>query len=99
MTTTNTTTSTTTAERMTPAEMFHNLKAKHPGCVLLLRTGDFYETYESDAQTCAEVLGISALPISKGGFTFMAGFPHYAIDTYLPRLIRAGHKVAICDCL
>lgn len=99
MTTTKTTTNTTVAERMTSAEMFHNFKSKHPDCVLLLRCGDFYEAYESDAQTCAKVLGISALPISKGGFTFIAGFPHCALDTYLRRLIRGGHRVAICDCL
>lgn len=92
-----TTTNTTTAKRMTPAEMFNNLKAKHPDAVLLFRCGDSYETYDDDARTCAAILGLKVLPASIDGFVLSAGFSHFALDVCLPRLIRAGHKVAICD--
>ena len=73
---------------------FDELKAKHPGSLLLFRTGDFYETYEDDAVVVSDALGIT---LTKRGKTRMAGFPHHALDTYLPRLVRAGHRVAICD--
>ena len=84
-------------------KQFHDLKAKHPDAMLLFRCGDFYETYEQDANTAAKVLGIT-LTWRRGSSadfeTFkgaMAGFPHHALDTYLPKLIRAGLRVAICD--
>ena len=75
---------------------FHDLKAKHPDAVLLFRCGDFYESYEQDAAECARILGITLTRRGKDG-TRMAGFPHHALDTYLPKLIRAGKRVAICD--
>lgn len=74
---------------------FRYLKSKHPDALLLFRCGDFYETYEADAKECAKVLGITLTKCMDG--TAMAGFPHHALDTYLPRLIRAGKRVAICD--
>lgn len=77
-------------------KQFHNLKGKHKEAVLLFRCGDFYETYEEDAEVCARVLGITLTKSVKTG-TKMAGFPYHALDTYLPKLIRAGHRVAICD--
>lgn len=83
-------------------KQFLDLKAKHPDAVLLFRCGDFYETYEDDASECAKILGIT-LTIStksfneKGENLRMAGFPYYDLDTYLPKLIRAGKRVAICD--
>lgn len=74
---------------------WENIKAKHPDAILLFRCGDFYETYYADAETVAKDLGI-ALTRSDDG-TNMAGFPYHALDIYLPKLIRAGHRVAICD--
>jgi DNA mismatch repair protein mutS len=88
-------------EEVTPMmKQFYDLKAKHPDAVLLFRCGDFYETYMEDAVTAARILGITLTHRSnKGrtGQTEMAGFPHHALDTYLPRLVRAGKRVAICD--
>lgn len=75
---------------------FRYLKSKHPDALLLFRCGDFYETYEADAKECAKVLGITLTKRNSDG-TVMAGFPHHALDTYLPKLIRAGKRVAICD--
>lgn len=75
---------------------FRYLKSKHPDALLLFRCGDFYESYEEDAKESARVLGITLTKRSSDG-TVMAGFPHHALDTYLPRLIRAGKRVAICD--
>ena len=77
-------------------KFWDDLKAKHPDALLLFRCGDFYETYEEDAKECARVLGITLTKRSDTG-TAMAGFPHHALDTYLPKLIRAGKRVAICD--
>ena len=76
-----------------------DLKAKHPDAVMLFRCGDFYETYSTDAIIAAEILGITLTKRANGkGKTIeMAGFPHHALDTYLPKLIRAGKRVAICD--
>lgn len=73
---------------------FHDLRAKHPDAVLLFRCGDFYEAYDTDAETCAKTLGIT---LTKQLEMRMTGFPHHALDTYLPKLIRAGHRIAICD--
>ena len=85
---------------MTPMmKQFFDLKAKHPDAVLLFRCGDFYETYCEDAVIASSILGIT-LTRRNNGYNKgdeMAGFPHHALDTYLPKLIRAGKRVAICD--
>lgn len=92
-----------TAVAMSPMlKQFHDLKKKHPDALLLFRCGDFYETYSKDAQKTSEILGITLTRSSKsqdmdGRPLEMAGFPHQALDTYLPKLIRAGQRVAICD--
>lgn len=81
-------------------KQFFELKTKHPDAVMLFRCGDFYETYCEDAVAASEILGITLTKRNngKGGQTIeMAGFPHHALDTYLPKLIRAGRRVAICD--
>ena len=80
-------------------KQFLDLKAKHPDAVMLFRCGDFYETYSTDAVVASEILGITLTKRANGkGKTIeMAGFPHHALDTYLPKLIRAGKRVAICD--
>ena len=75
---------------------YRDLKSKHPDAMLLFRCGDFYETYDEDARECAKVLGITLTKRQSDGVP-MAGFPHHALDTYLPKLIRTGHHVAICD--
>ena len=80
---------------------FYSLKEKHPDAVLLFRCGDFYETYAQDAVQAAEILGITLTRRNNGkngaAALEMAGFPHHALDVYLPKLIRAGRRVAICD--
>ena len=81
-------------------KQFFSLKAKHPDALLLFRCGDFYETYGDDAIVASQILGITLTKRNNGGNTGdtpMAGFPHHALDTYLPKLIRAGKRVAICD--
>ena len=80
-------------------KQFLDLKANHPDAVMLFRCGDFYETYSTDAIVAAEILGITLTKRANGkGKTIeMAGFPHHALDTYLPKLVRAGKRVAICD--
>ena len=80
-------------------KQFLELKAKHPDAVMLFRCGDFYETYSTDAVLASEILGITLTKRANGkGKTIeMAGFPHHALDTYLPKLMRAGKRVAICD--
>ena len=80
-------------------KQFLDLKAKHPDAVMLFRCGDFYETYSTDAVVASKILGITLTKRANGkGKTIeMAGFPHHALDTYLPKLIRAGKRVAICD--
>ena len=80
-------------------KQFLDLKAKHPDAVMLFRCGDFYETYSTDAIIAAEILGITLTKRAngKGKTVEMAGFPHHALDTYLPKLIRAGKRVAISD--
>jgi len=90
------------AEGLTPMmKQFYDLKGKHPDAVLLFRCGDFYETYGSDAIDAADILGITLTKRNNGkegaSQMEMAGFPHHALDTYLPKLIRAGRRVAICD--
>ena len=80
-------------------KQFFSLKAQHPDALMLFRCGDFYETYCEDAVAAAKILGITLTKRNNGGMstTEMAGFPHHALDTYLPKLIRAGRRVAICD--
>ena len=81
-------------------KQFFSLKAKHPEALMLFRCGDFYETYCEDAVTASRILGITLTRRNNGGQSGsmeMAGFPHHALDTYLPKLIRAGKRVAICD--
>ncbi len=81
-------------------QQFFSLKAKHPDALLLFRCGDFYETYCDDAVEAARILGITLTKRNNGAGVKgdeMAGFPHHALDTYLPKLIRAGKRVAICD--
>ena len=82
-------------EPSTMLEQYKELKTKHPDAVLLFRCGDFYESYMEDAEACAEVLGITLT--KRGDKVSMAGFPFHALDTYLPKLVRAGKRVAICD--
>lgn len=76
-------------------KQFKNLKETHPDALLLFRCGDFYESYEEDAAAVAEICGITLTKYNDG--TRLAGFPHFSLDTYLPKLIRAGHRIAICD--
>lgn len=83
-------------------KQFFSFKAQHPDAMLLFRCGDFYETYLQDAVDASRILGITLTRRSNGGQqngapTEMAGFPHHALDTYLPKLVRAGRRVAICD--
>ena len=80
-------------------KQFFDLKAKHPDAVLLFRCGDFYETYCEDAIVASKILGITLTRRNNGASvgSEMAGFPHHALDTYLPKLVRAGMRVAICD--
>ena len=74
------------------------MKAKHPDAILLYRCGDFYEAFGEDAKAVSEVLGIILTRTSRKDITAqMAGFPAHALDSYLPRLVRAGKRVAICD--
>ena len=81
-------------------KQFFSMKTQHPGALMLFRCGDFYETYGEDAVESARILGITLTRRNNGGngdSIEMAGFPHHALDTYLPKLIRAGKRVAICD--
>lgn len=81
-------------------KQFFSMKKQHPDALLLFRCGDFYETYGDDAVEGSRILGITLTKRNNGGATgetAMAGFPHHALDTYLPKLIRAGKRVAICD--
>ena len=80
-------------------KQYFELKAKHPDAIMLFRCGDFYETYSEDAVTAADILGITLTRRANGQSKTveMAGFPYHALDTYLPKLIRAGRRVAICD--
>ena len=80
-------------------KQFFSMKAKHPGALMLFRCGDFYETYGEDAVVSAGILGITLTKRNNSAENSveMAGFPHHALDTYLPKLIRAGKRVAICD--
>lgn len=80
-------------------KQYLQMKAKHPDAILLFRVGDFYETFSDDAITASEILGITLTRRANGSAQSveLAGFPHHALDTYLPRLVRAGKRVAICE--
>lgn len=80
-------------------KQYYAIKAKHPDAVLLFRVGDFYETFGDDAIKAAEILGITLTRRANGAASFveLAGFPYHALDTYLPKLVRAGQRVAICE--
>lgn len=90
-------------EKLSPMlRQFIDLKKKHPDALLLFRCGDFYETYMDDAEKASKTLGITLTKSSKqkdteGKPLAMAGFPYRALDTYLPKLVRAGYRIAICD--
>ena len=88
------TTTTKTENKM--IKQFNELKAKHPDAMILFRVGDFYESYFDDAKKVSEVLGLTLTRQAKTKMD-LAGFPYHALDTYLPKLIRAGLRVAICD--
>lgn len=80
-------------------QQYARIKGQHPDAILLFRVGDFYETFGGDAVTTARILGITLTKRNNGGSseTELAGFPHHALDNYLPKLVRAGYRVAICD--
>ncbi len=80
-------------------KQYYSIKAKHPDAILLFRVGDFYETFEEDAVKTARILGITLTKRANGSAAYidLAGFPHHALDTYLPKLVRAGERVAICE--
>ena len=80
-------------------KQYNQIKAQYPGAILLFRVGDFYETFDEDARVASKVLGIVLTKRSNGAASEMdlAGFPHHSLDTYLPKLVRAGYRVAICD--
>ena len=89
-------------EKQEEKAQFLDLKSKHPDALLLFRTGDFYETYKEDAEKASKILGITLTKSTKtkdeqGKPLAMAGFPYHALDSYLPKLIRAGERIAICD--
>ncbi len=80
-------------------KQYYSVKAKHPDAILLFRVGDFYETFSADAIKTSEILGITLTKRANGAASFveLAGFPYHALDTYLPKLVRAGQRVAICE--
>ena len=80
-------------------KQYFSIKAQHPEAILLYRVGDFYETYSDDAVLTSKLIGLVQTRRSNGdkGDVPMAGFPHHALDTYLPKLVSLGYKVAICD--
>lgn len=86
--------------RQTPLmKQYEEMKRKHPDAVLLFRVGDFYETFSEDAVIASDILGITLTRRANGANNYveLAGFPHHALDTYLPKLVRAGKRVAICE--
>jgi DNA mismatch repair protein MutS len=80
-------------------KQYYHVKSKHPDAILLFRVGDFYETFGADAIKASEILGITLTRRANGSASFveLAGFPYHALDTYLPKLVRAGQRVAICE--
>ena len=93
------TTKTKKQKRETPLMgQYNRIKAKHPDALLLFRIGDFYETFGEDAIKTSKILGIVLTARNNGGSKIeLAGFPHHSLDTYLPKLVRAGQRVAICE--
>jgi len=90
----------TKATKITPLmKQYNDIKFKYPNTVLLFRVGDFYETFGQDAVLASKVLGIVLTKRGAGSAseTELAGFPHHSIENYLPKLVKAGHRVAICD--
>ena len=88
------------AKKATPLmQQYNRVKADYPEALLLFRVGDFYETFGDDAVKAADVLDIVLTKRGNGSASEveLAGFPHHSLDTYLPRLVRAGHRVAVCD--
>ena len=86
------------AEPSALAKAYESMKTKHPDAILLYRCGDFYEAFGEDAKAVSDVLGITLTRRNAKDITAqMAGFPHHALDSYLPKLVRAGKRVAICD--
>ena len=88
------------SDKETPLmKQYHTIKAQYPGAILLFRVGDFYETFSEDARIASKVLGIVLTKRSNGAASDqdLAGFPHHSLDNYLPRLVKAGYRVAICD--
>ena len=85
--------------KLTPLmAQYFQLKAKHPDAILLYRVGDFYETFAEDAVKTADILGIVLTKRNNGGNDIeLAGFPYHSLDVYLPKLVRAGYRVAICE--
>lgn len=76
------------------------MKAKPPDAILLFRNGDFYEAYHEDARDCSAILGLTLIETTGAGKrtkVALVGFPHHALDSYLPKIVRAGHRVAICE--
>ena len=80
-------------------KQYYSIKDKHPDAILLFRVGDFYETFSEDAVKASSILGITLTKRANGAASFveLAGFPFHALDTYLPKLVRAGQRVAICE--
>lgn len=80
-------------------KQYRDMKLKHPDAILMFRVGDFYEIFGEDAAIAAEILGITLTRRANGKspFIYLTGFPHHALDTYLPKLVRAGKRVAICE--
>ena len=80
-------------------KQYAEMKQKHPDAILLFRVGDFYETFSDDAIVASEILGITLTRRANGvaQYVELAGFPHHALDSYLPKLVRAGKRVAICE--
>lgn len=80
-------------------KQYNAIKAKYPGTLLLFRVGDFYETFSGDAIKVSEILGIVLTKRANGSASHieLAGFPHHSLDSYLPKLVRAGQRVAVCD--
>lgn len=79
---------------------FQDVKKKHPDAIVLMRVGDFYETFSDDAVAISDILGITLTRRANGkvgNYVELAGFPHHALDCYLPKLVRAGRRVAICE--
>ena len=88
------------AKKETPLmKQYYQIKGKYPGAVLLFRVGDFYETFGEDAVKASKILNITLTKRANGSASevALAGFPHHALDNYLPKLVRAGQRVAICD--